>query len=125
MDIDALDYFRSDALLGDPYSYFDRLRSECPVRREPFHEVVVVTGHEEAVAVFGNPTVFSSCNSQSGPFPGFPAPLEGDDVLTFTIPRERKDLYQAVGTLEPGTRIVVAWVAEGGRLWLREFGRID
>ena len=43
-------------------------------------QVVVVTGYEEAIAVFHDTAVFSSCNSVTGPFPGFPVPLVGDDV---------------------------------------------
>jgi cytochrome P450 family 150 subfamily A5 len=40
----------------------------------------MVTGYEEAVAVYNDTDTFSSCNSPTGPFPGFPVPLEGDDV---------------------------------------------
>ena len=40
----------------------------------------MVTGHAEALSVYNDPAVFSSCNSVTGPFPGFPVPLEGDDV---------------------------------------------
>ena len=37
---------------SDPYPYFDHLRSQCPVRREPHHDVVMVTGYDEAMAVY-------------------------------------------------------------------------
>src|SRR5262252_1311665 len=40
----------------------------------------MVTGYEEAIAIYNDTAVFSSCNSVTGPFPGFPVPLEGDDV---------------------------------------------
>jgi hypothetical protein len=40
IDVDAEDFFRGSAYLEDPYPYFDALRSECPVRREPHHGVV-------------------------------------------------------------------------------------
>lgn len=79
-DFDAIDFFRDDTLVPDPYPYFDHLRSQCPVQREPHHDVVMVTGYEEAIAVYHDTTTFSSCNAVSGPFPGFPVPLEGDDV---------------------------------------------
>jgi cytochrome P450 family 150 subfamily A5 len=79
-DLDGVDFFRGDELIVDPYPYFDHLREQCPVRREPHHGVVMVTGYDEAVAVFTDPETFSSCNSVTGPFPGFPVPLEGDDV---------------------------------------------
>jgi len=48
--------------------------------REPHHGVVLVTGYDEAAEVFQDPVTFSSCISVTGPFPGFPVPLEGDDV---------------------------------------------
>jgi cytochrome P450 len=79
-DFDAIDFFRDQSLVDDPYPYFDWLRNECPVRRETHHEVMMVTGYEEAVAVYNDTATFSSCNSVTGPFPGFPVALEGDDV---------------------------------------------
>jgi len=79
-DFDAIDFFRDDSVVADPYPYYDFLRGRCPVRREHHHGVVMVTGYEEALAVYHDPAVFSSCNSVTGPFPGLPVPLEGDDV---------------------------------------------
>jgi len=79
-DFDAVDFFRDQTLVADPYPYYDFLRSRCPVRRESHHDVMMVTGYEEALAVYHDPGLFSSCNSVTGPFPGFPGPLEGDDV---------------------------------------------
>jgi cytochrome P450 len=80
VDFDAIDFFRDHAFDADPYPYFDFLRGQCPVRREPHQGVVMVTGYEEAIAVYHDTATFSSCNSVSGPFPGFPVPLEGADV---------------------------------------------
>ena len=77
---DAIDFFRDDSVVADPYPYFDQLRAECPVRREAHHDVVMVTGYDEACAVYADVATFSSCNSVTGPFPGFPVPLDGDDV---------------------------------------------
>jgi cytochrome P450 len=76
----APDFFRSNELIADPYGYFDDLRAQCPVLREPHHDVMMVTGYDEAVAVYNDTVAFSSCNSPTGPFPGFPVALEGDDV---------------------------------------------
>ncbi|MEU4313734.1 cytochrome P450 [Nocardia sp. NPDC024068] len=58
----------------------EALRDRCPVVREPHHDVMMVTGYEEAIDVLGDAERFSSCISVSGPFPGFPVPLEGGDV---------------------------------------------
>ena len=90
-DYDAIDFFRGDELVADPYPYFDWLRAQCPVRREPHHDVVMVTGYDEAIAVYNDTATFSSCNSPTGPFPGFPVPLEGDDVSAL-IEQHRDEL---------------------------------
>lgn len=79
-NFDDVDFFRDNTFVADPYPYFDFLLGECPVRRETHHGVVMITGYEEACAVYNDTATFSSCNSVTGPFPGFPVPLEGDDV---------------------------------------------
>jgi cytochrome P450 len=40
----------------------------------------MVTGYDEAVSVYADTATFSSCNAVTGPFPGFPVELSGDDV---------------------------------------------
>jgi cytochrome P450 len=51
----------------------------------------MVTGYDEAVEIFHDSRTFSSCVSVTGPFPGFPVPLEGDDV-TALIEEHRHEL---------------------------------
>jgi cytochrome P450 family 150 subfamily A5 len=99
---DDIDFFRGDELIADPYPYFDHLRSGCPVQREPKHGVVMVTGYEEAVSVYTNTSTFSSCNAVTGPFPGFPVPLEGDDVSD-VIEQHRDELpfSDQITTMDP------------------------
>ncbi|RAY16304.1 cytochrome P450 [Actinomadura craniellae] len=101
-DFQEPDFFRGEDLVDDPYSYFKSLREECPVRREPHHGVVMVTGYDEAVQVFNDNKTFSSCISVTGPFPGFPVPLEGDDV-TELIEQHRDELPMSdqLPTLDP------------------------
>jgi cytochrome P450 len=89
-DFDA-DFFRDPSFVPDPYPYYEHLRAQCPVQREPHHDVVMVTGYDEALAVFHDTDTFSSCNSVTGPFPGFPVPLEGDDISEL-IERHRDEL---------------------------------
>jgi cytochrome P450 len=93
-DFDSVDFFRGKELTADPYPYFDHLREQCPVVREPHHDVVMVTGYDEAVAIYGDTTNFSSCNSVTGPFPGFPVPLGGPGVsdVSDLIEQYRDDL---------------------------------
>ena len=43
-------------------------------------DVYMVTGYDEAIAVYHDQATFSNCNSAIGPFARFPVPLEGDDV---------------------------------------------
>jgi cytochrome P450 len=77
---DTVDFFRARPLYQDPYPYFEYLREHGPVWREPHRGVVMVTGFEEAMAVYNDPATFSSCNTVAGPFAEWPVPLEGDDI---------------------------------------------
>jgi cytochrome P450 family 150 subfamily A5 len=90
-DFDTIDFFTDESLVADPYPYFDRLRERCPVQHEQQRGVMMVTGYEEAIAVYHDTASFSSCNSVSGPFPGFPVPLDGDDVSAL-IEQHRDEL---------------------------------
>jgi cytochrome P450 family 150 subfamily A5 len=92
IDYDRVDFFRGDDLVADPYPYFDWLRGQCPVHREPQQGVYMVTGYEEARAVYADADTFSSCNSVSGPFPGFPVPLGGRDDVSELIEQHRDEL---------------------------------
>jgi cytochrome P450 family 150 subfamily A5 len=101
-EYDDIDFFRGNELVSDPYPYFDWLRSQCPVHREAQHGVFMVTGYEEACAVYADTDSFSSCNSVTGPFPGFPVPLEGDDVSE-VIEEHRDELpfSDQITTMDP------------------------
>src|SRR4051812_37893667 len=90
-DFDGRDFFRDDSFVPDPYPYFAYLREQCPVRREQHHDVVMVTGHDECCEVYTDAERFSSCNAVTGPFPGFPVPLDGDDVSDL-IEKHRDEL---------------------------------
>ncbi len=90
-DLLTANLFRDRSVQDDPYPYFDALRSESPVWREPHYGVFMVTGHDEALAVYNDSTRFSSCNVVSGPFMRFPEPFVGDDVSDI-IERHREML---------------------------------
>jgi cytochrome P450 family 150 subfamily A5 len=103
-DFDTTDYFRSESLVADPYPYFDYLRSRCPVQREPHKGVMMVTGYDQALAVYRDVQTFSSCNSVTGPFPGFPVPLEGDDIsMLIEEHRDGLPFSDQLPTLDPPT----------------------
>jgi len=74
------------------------------VVREKHHDVLMVTGYEEAVAVLHDAGQFSSCVSVTGPFPGFPVPLEGDDVSGLIEQhRDKLPFNDQLPTLDPPT----------------------
>ena len=91
-DFESVDFFRGSELIADPYPYFDWLRERCPVVQEPNHGVYMVTGYDEAAAVYNDTTTFSSCNSVTGPFPGFPVPLVGRDDVPELVEQHRHEL---------------------------------
>src|SRR6201997_1103971 len=99
-----MDFFRDARLVENPYPYYEALRQQCPVTREEHHGVTMVTGWDEACAVLNDAATFSSCISGTGPFPGFPVPLEGDDV-TDLIDEHRGKLpfSDQLPTLDPPT----------------------
>lgn len=70
--LENLDFFTDKSLVDDPYDYYDAIR-HCPVRREPAHGVVMVSGYDEAVAVQRDTDeALSVCNIVSGPWSGIP-----------------------------------------------------
>ena len=77
---ESTDFFLTKELINDPYPYLAHLRDRCPIVKEPFHDVYMVTGYDEAVEIYHDQATFSACNSAIGPFARFPVPLEGDDV---------------------------------------------
>jgi cytochrome P450 len=101
-DMEAIDFFRDDTFIADPYPYYEFLRAKCPVTREAHHDVVMVTGYEEAIEAFHDNATFSSCNAVTGPFPGFPVPLEGEDVSKL-IEQHRDELpfSDQITTMDP------------------------
>ncbi|MEI7715641.1 MAG: cytochrome P450 [Mycobacterium sp.] len=100
-----MDFFRDERLVADPYPYYEALRHQCPVTREQHHRVTMVTGWDEACAVLNDADTFSSCISVSGPFPGFPVPVEGLTDITELIDEHRDELpfSDQLPTLDPPT----------------------
>lgn len=107
-DLDAIDFFTDADMVADPHPYLHGLRQRCPVSREPHHDVMMVTGWDEACEVAGNAEAFSSCIAVTGPFPGFPVPLDGDlggATVAELIERHRAELpfSDQLPTLDPPT----------------------
>lgn len=101
-DLANRDFFRDKHIADDPYPYLDAAREQCPVLREPHHDVVMVTGYDEAVSVLSDAATFSSCISVTGPFPGFPVPLDGDDVsAAIEAHRDELPMNDQLPTFDP------------------------
>jgi cytochrome P450 len=94
-DFENVNFFTDRAVQDDPYPYFDWVRAQGPVWREPNYGLFMITGHAEAMAVYSDPATFpdddlpsgtySSCNVVSGPFMKFSSPMEGDDVSDIIV----------------------------------------
>jgi cytochrome P450 len=101
-DIEAIDYFADERLVADPYPYFEELRARCPVLPLPHLGVVAVTGYDEMIEVYRDPSTFSSCNAVIGPFATFPVPLEGDDVsAVIDAHRDELPMAEHLITMDP------------------------
>ena len=101
-DWTSIDYFSDQSLVEDPYPYFERLRSECPVLPLPHLGVVAVTGYDAATEVYRDTATFSSCNAVVGPFAPFPVPLEGDDVSDLVDRyRDQLPMHEHMVTMDP------------------------
>ena len=87
-DFETVDFFTDEALVPDPYPYFDHLRSKCPVAQATPFNVLAVTGYDEALAVYKDPA-FSSCVSVAGPFSGMPFGPDGHDDVSELIEAHR------------------------------------
>jgi cytochrome P450 len=74
------DFFSDGSVVEDPFSYYEFVRAQGSVWREPHHDCFVVTGYDEIAEVYRDTDTYSSCNSFGGPFPGLPEHPEGDDA---------------------------------------------
>lgn len=90
---DERNWFADESLAQDPYPYLAGLRSQCPVQPTPYHDVVAVTGYDEASEILRRHDDFSACVTVVGPFADFPEPLAGDDISEL-IERYRHRLPQ-------------------------------
>jgi len=106
-EFEKYDFFRSDRFINDPYSYFDYLREQSPVFREPHQGIFMVTGYDEALEIYNDPDRFSSCMSTTGPFAGNPIPLAGheneDISALIEAYRDKTPFYDQLPTMDPPT----------------------
>ncbi len=91
-DFAAIDYFRENTFVPDPYPYFEFLRAKAPVVQEPHHNVFMVTSWDAITKIQSDNETFSACNVVTGPFPGLPIPDGLGDDITNYIAEHRTDL---------------------------------
>ncbi len=77
--------FTNRAIQDDPYTYFDWVRAQSPVWREPNYGMYIITGHPEAMAVYGDPACFPPNDMRVG--------------YLFIVQRSLRVIRQALGTL--------------------------
>jgi cytochrome P450 len=91
-DLADRDYFTDHSILKDPYEYFEAVRARGPIYRHAIHDVVYVTGFEEALEVLKNSEDFSSAIAVQGAAAPLPFAPEGHDINA-QITANRDQLY--------------------------------
>jgi cytochrome P450 len=113
-EFESANFFADRTIQDDPYPYFDWVRAQSPVWREPNYGLYIVTGHPEAMAIYGDPASFpandpasgtySSCNVVSGKFVKFSAPFVGDDISDIIVRcREELPFSDQLPSFDPPT----------------------
>ncbi|HYB80128.1 MAG TPA: cytochrome P450 [Mycobacterium sp.] len=101
-DLADVDYFTDADIAQDPYAYWDYLRTQGPVFREPHYGVVAVTGYQEVQAAFKDFESFSAVNAIGGPFPPLPFTPEGDDISEqIEVHRHEFPIFEHMVVMDP------------------------
>jgi cytochrome P450 len=101
-DFDSMDYFTNPAFVPDPQPYFEYLRSQGPVVKEPHHGVVAVTSYTTMLEVFKDAELWSNCVAVGGPFPPLPFTPEGDDISAqLAAHRTELPLFEHMVAMDP------------------------
>ncbi|MDO0973412.1 cytochrome P450, partial [Mycolicibacterium frederiksbergense] len=72
-DLATVNFFADPDVSQNPYEYWDYLREQGPVTREPHFGVYAVTGYQEVMAAFKDHESFSAVNAIGGPGPPPPS----------------------------------------------------
>jgi cytochrome P450 len=80
-DLQTVDFFTDGSILADPFPYYESVRAQGPVWREPHHGAFVVTSYDVISAIYRDPETFSSCNAFAGPFVAFPEEGEVAELI--------------------------------------------
>jgi cytochrome P450 len=84
------DFFSDSNVIQNPKAYFDLMRAQGHVVREPYRNTLVVTGFDEALEILSDKQgVWSNACGVVGPIPGLPFQPEGADI------REQLEAHRA------------------------------
>jgi cytochrome P450 len=101
-DFDSMDFFTNPAYVPDPYPYFEHLRQQGRVVKEPHHGVMAVTGYLDTLDVYKDADALSNCVSVGGPFVPLPFTPEGDDISDLLEQhRTEMPLFEHMVTMDP------------------------
>src|SRR5690625_2994943 len=101
-DYESIDFFTDASLVADPHQYFDYLRGSGPAAWLPHHNVVAITGYDEANEVLKDTDTFSNIAAIGGPFPPLPFEPEGDDITAqIEQHREHFPMFDQMSTMDP------------------------
>ena len=64
-ELRMLDWFTEPSLVGDPVPFYEAVRQQGPIWREPNRGTFLVTGYDETAAVYRDLETFSSCPTRS------------------------------------------------------------
>lgn len=106
IDYAKADFYTDPSLVEDPHSYFDFLRAQGRVTRLPHRNVMAITGYEETVAIMLDSEHFSSINAVTGPIPGVPFEVEGDDISARVEAGRKKFPFADQVVTESGQRLL-------------------
>jgi len=75
------DFFSDTTVIDDPRPYFDLIRSQSPVTKEPYQNTLMVTGYDAVMEVlWRSDDTFSSAAAVVGPIPPLPFTPYGEDI---------------------------------------------
>ena len=103
IDYSTVDFLRDESLIDDPYPYYEFVRSQGTVWREPHRGAFIVTGYQALCTVFRDSDIFSSCNGFAGPFHDMPQTGLDDVSDLIDNTRDQFAFHQYLVTFDPPT----------------------
>jgi cytochrome P450 family 150 subfamily A5 len=87
--IEDIDFFRDQATALNPYDFLGLLAENRPVYRETYHDVFMISGYDESLAVLRDTETFSNALIVAGPDFAWSEEFDGADDMTEFIEAHR------------------------------------